>query len=126
MAEENTIQSKRNSLYIKAIIGVIIIFLLCGFAVYYYKKIDIDNSTRGLVKTFIVFIQLLITLFGILYINKYEYNKIYDKFIIFLIIGAYILIFINTKLLDEILDKIIIVPCIVINIILYYGINGQL
>ncbi len=122
MAEENTIQSKRNSLYIKAIIGVIIIFLLCGFAVYYYKKIDINNSTRGLVKTFIVFIQLLITLFGILYINKYEYNKIFDKFIIFLIIGAYILIFIN----DKILDKIIIVPCVLINVILYYGINGKL
>jgi heme/copper-type cytochrome/quinol oxidase subunit 4 len=122
MAEENTNDNRKNKLIIKAIIGVIIIFLLCGLAVYYYKKIDTDNSTRGLVKTFIVFIQLLITLFGILYINKYEYNKVFDKFIIFFIIIAYILIFFN----NELSDKLIIVPCVLINVILYYGINGKL
>ena len=122
MAEENTNDNRKNKLFTRLVIGVIIIFLLCGLAVYYYKKIDTDNSTRGLVKTFIVFIQLLITLFGILYINKYEYNKVFDKFIIFLIIIAYSLIFVN----DELYDQLIIVPCILINVILYYGINGKL
>ena len=69
MAEESTIQSKRNSLYIKAIIGELLIFLIFCVMLYFYYK---SKDKNILINAIILFIYLQIILLGLLYTYYYE------------------------------------------------------
>ena len=69
MAEESTIQSKRNSLNIKAIIGELLIFLIFGVMLYFYYK---SKDKNILINAIILFIYLQIILIGLLYTYYYE------------------------------------------------------
>jgi len=69
MTEENTIQSKRNSLNIKAIIGELLIFLIFCVMLYFYFT---TKNKILLLLSVILFIHLQIILLGLLYTYYYE------------------------------------------------------
>ena len=69
MAEESTIQSKRNSLYIKAIIGELLIFLIFSVMLFFYYK---SKDKNILIDAIVLFIYLQTILLGVLYTYYYE------------------------------------------------------
>ena len=69
MTEENTIQSKRNSLYIKAIIGELLIFLIFSVMLFFYYK---SKDKNILIDAIVLFIYLQTILLGVLYTYYYE------------------------------------------------------
>ena len=69
MTEESTIQSKRNSLYIKAIIGELLIFLIFSVMLFFYYK---SKDKNILIDAIVLFIYLQTILLGVLYTYYYE------------------------------------------------------
>ena len=69
MTEESTIQSKRNSLNIKIVIGELLIFLLFGVMLYFHFT---TKNKILLLLSVILFIHLQIILLGLLYTYYYE------------------------------------------------------
>lgn len=83
--DESSIESKRNSLIIKIVIGELLIFLIFGVMLYFYYKSKDEDKINSLVNAIIIFIYLQIILLGLLYtyydeikINSNTNNNIYN------------------------------------------------